>query len=123
VRRSRAPDVGRALLEFQIDGAGVVASVRVLDASSGRTEWDEVAAELTREARAAPPQRMPTGSKGVALTVELTSAMKMVSGGTPSNSTLGKIVGAIANPIDAVIDGQTPPQRVVAARVVAVEAL
>ncbi len=90
VRRSQAPDVGRALLEFQLDGAGVVASVRVLDASSDRTEWDQVASDIAREARAAPPQRIPSGGKGVALTVEVTSAIKTVSGGTPSHDPLEK---------------------------------
>jgi TonB family protein len=123
VRRSRAPDVGRALLEFELDGAGLVAKVRVLDASSARAEWDEVAEELARDARALPPQRMPTGSKGVAVTIELTSAIKSVSGSTPTKNPVTKVLRAIDDPIDSLIDGKTPPQRVVAARVVRVDAL
>jgi TonB family protein len=123
VRRSRAPDVGRALLEFDLDGAGVLEKVRVVDASSGRAEWDEVAEELARCARALPPQRMPTGSKGVTLTIELTSAIKSVSGSTPTNNPVTKILRAIDDPIDSIIDGKTPPARVVAARVVRVDAL
>jgi TonB family protein len=122
IRRSRAPNVGRALLEFQLDGAGVVASVRVLDASSDRADWDEAAAEIARIARARPKVRMPGGSRGLALTVEVTSAIKTASGATPTDSTIAKIARAIDDPVDAIIDGKVPAQRVVAARVVGVEA-
>lgn len=122
VRTSRAPDVGHALLEFQIDGAGMVASVRVLEASSDRSEWDEVAVDLARAARAH-PVRVPSGSQGLALTLDVTSAMKTVSGATPTDSALTKAMRAINDPIDSVIDGTSPPRRVVAARVVDVQIL
>lgn len=122
VRTSLAPDVGHALLEFRIDGAGLVASVRVLDASSDRSEWDEVAADLAKAARAH-PVRVPTGSQGLALTLDVTSAMKTVSGATPTNSALTKAMRAINDPIDSVIDGTSPAGRVVATRVIEVHVL
>ena len=122
VRTSLAPDVGHALLEFRIDGAGLVASVRVLDASSDRSEWDEVAADLAKAARAH-PVRVPTGSQGLALTLDVTSAMKTLSGLAPTDSALTKAMRAINDPIDSVIDGTSPARRVVAARVVDVHVL
>ncbi len=122
VRTSLAPDVGHALFEFQIDGAGIVASVRVLDASSDRSDWDDVAADLAKAARAH-PVRVPAGSQGLALTLDVTSALKTVSGSTPTDSTLTKALRAMNDPIDSVIDGTSPARRVVAARVVDVHVL
>jgi TonB family protein len=123
VRRSRAPNVGRALLEYRIDAAGIIGSVRVVDVSSGWNEWEQVAAEVARDARTAPPIRMPSGTKGLAVTVEVTSDIKTVSGRTPTDKLFGKIVNAITDPLDAVVDGRAPPQRVVAARIVTVDVL
>jgi hypothetical protein len=122
VRTSLAPSVGHALLEFQIDGAGMVASVRVVDASSDRSAWDEVATDLARTARAH-PVRVPTGSHGLALTLDVSSAMKTLSGSTPTDSALTKALRAVNDPIDSVIDGTSPARRVVAARVVDVHVL
>jgi hypothetical protein len=116
VRTSVAPTVGHALLEFQIDGAGILASVHVLDASSNRTPWDQVAAGIAKAARAH-VTRVPSGVRGFALTLEVTSAMKTVSGSTPTDGTLTKVLRAISDPFDTAIDGTVPAQRVVAARV------
>jgi hypothetical protein len=126
VRRSRAPNVGHALFEFRFDSAGAIASVSVLDVSSGRPEWEEVASAIAREARAKPPIHLPAGSKGAAITFEITSAIKTVDGATPKNDPIAKVAGAITDPIGTIltgIAGQPPLQRIVAARVVAVEAL
>lgn len=122
VRQSRAPMVSHALLEFDTDGAGIVARVRVLDASSGRSEWDEVAARIAADARARPPMHVPAGASGVAVTLELTSAEKTVNGGTPTNNPLTKALGALTDPVGAMMDSRTPAQRVVAARIVDVKA-
>jgi hypothetical protein len=122
VRRSRAPMVSRALLEFSTDGAGIVASVRVVDASAGRAEWDEVAAEIAADARGKPPLHVPAGARGVSVTLELTSALKTVNGGTPTDKPLAKALGALTDPVGAVMDSRTPPQRVVASRIVDVQA-
>jgi hypothetical protein len=121
VRRSRAPTNGRALLQFDTDGAGIVASVRVLDVSSERAEWDQVAAEIAASARTR-PMRVPTGARGLAITLEVTSALKTVNGGTPTDNPLAKVAGAVMDPLGTVMDAKTPAQRVVAARLVDVQA-
>jgi hypothetical protein len=117
VRTSRAPTVGHAMLEFQIDGAGAVTAVRVLDASSDRDEWEEVAAEIAKAARGR-LARLPSGSGGLALKLEVSSAIQSVTGRTLTDKALTKIVRAIGDPIDAIIDSNVPAQRVVAARIV-----
>lgn len=122
VRASRAPTVGYARFELHIDSAGVLASVEVLDASSERAQWDEVAREITKAARGH-VARVPTGARGVALTLEVTSAMKTASGSTPTDRALTRVWRAVNDPLDPVIDGTVPAQRVVAARVVDVRAL
>lgn len=122
VRTSRAPDVGHAMLEFQVDSAGHVASVHVIDASSDRSEWDEVAAEIARAARSR-VARVPGGGRGYALRLEVTSAIKTASGRTPTDKALTKVWRAVNDPLDAVIDENIPATRVVAARIVDVHVL
>jgi hypothetical protein len=122
VRRSLVPDVSKALLELRTDGAGIVASIRVLEVSSGRREWDEVATGLLAPAREK-PLRVPEGTAGLTITIEVTSSLKTVSGANPSGNALTKLVGAVTNPLDTIVDSKTPPQRIVAARVVAVDTL
>ena len=121
VRSSRTPSFGHAMLEFQTNASGLVVSVRVLEASSDRSAWDEIAAELVSNRRVR-PEKVPPGANGIAVTLDVTSAMKTVSGSKTNSGTLEKIVGAINDPIDTIIDAKNPPQRVVAARVVAVQA-
>ncbi len=122
VRASRAPTIGYARLELHIDGAGILASVEVLDASSDRAEWDEVAADIMKAAHGH-VARVPSGARGVVLTLEVTSALKTASGRKPTDGAFTKAWRAINDPLDAVIDGTVPAQRVVAARVVDVRAL
>lgn len=122
VRRSLTPDNGRALLQFDTDGKGVIASVRVLDVSAGRPEWDRVAAQILESARATPLQ-VPDGASGVSVTLEVTSAIKTVDGSTVTegsgfSKTVGAIAGAITNPVGTVMDASTRPRRVVAAHIV-----
>jgi len=122
VRTSRAPDVGHAMLELQVDGAGLVSSVRVLDASSDRSGWDEAAAQIAKAARSR-VARVPSGARGYALRLEVTSTIKTVSGRTPTGSALAKAWRGASDPIDAVLDGNVPAARVVAARIVEVHVL
>ncbi len=122
VRTSDAPSVGHAVLEFQIDGSGNLMSVHVLDVSSDRMAWDLVAAEIAKAARGH-ITRMPHGAQGVALTLDVTSAMKTASGANATDGALSKILHAIDDPVDAVIDGTVPAQRVVSAHVVDVQVL
>jgi TonB family protein len=117
IRTSRAPDVGHATLEFQIDAAGRVASVHVLDASSDRTEWDEAAAQIARAARSR-VARVPSGSRGFVLRLEVNSSIRTVSGRAPTDKALVKVWRAVNDPVDALIDGNIPATRVVAARIV-----
>lgn len=122
VRIGLTSKTGHAVLEFRLDGSGIVASVQVVDASSDRAEWDEVAARLVGDARSGPPARMPAGARGVTLTLSVDSSERTVSGSTPTGSAFTKALRAIDDPIDAVLDGKTPVQRVVAVRIVGAQA-
>ena len=119
------PTEGRALLRLDSNSAGVVERVQVLDVSSGYAEWQEVAAQIAASARSKPPIRLPTGAHGASITIEVTSAMRTNDGGTPSHSTVGKIVGAITHPLDTAVAAAShePLVHVVKARVVDVEYL
>jgi hypothetical protein len=119
VRRSRVPVISHAILQFDTDGAGLVASFRVLDASDGRAEWSEVAAQIAADARAR-PLAVPNGARGVAVTVEVTSKLKTVNGGDPNASAVSKALGAINDPIGTASAG--PPVRVIASHIVDVRA-
>ena len=116
VRRSGAPDVSHAVLQFDSDGSGAIASFRVLDASSGRAEWEEVAAKIAAEARTRPPLHVARGARGLSVTIDVTSEMRTASGARTDLGTFDKIVGAINDPIGTAT--KTPPQRVVVARLV-----
>jgi hypothetical protein len=122
VRTSAAPDVGHAMLEFRLDGTGTVVSARVLDASSDASRWAEVATEIVKAARAR-PSKVSRDAQGYLLKLEVTSAIRTASGRTPTDATLTKVWRAINDPVDAVIDGTVPAQRVVAARIVDVQVL
>ena len=122
VRRSLAPDNGRALLQFDTDGAGVIASVRVLDVSSERAEWVRVADDILASSHGT-TLRVPTGASGVVVTLEVTSAMKTVDGVTAGQqSAFSKALRGITDPVGTVMDATTRPRRVVATRIVDVQA-
>lgn len=122
VRRSNTPDVGHAVLEFRTDSAGVVAAVRVVEASSGHADWNDVATELVADAKSR-PLRVPSNARGLVVTIDVTSTMKTVTGASTGGSTISKVARAVENPLDTIVDSRTPPRRVVVARVVAVDAL
>jgi len=122
VRTSNAPTTGRATLELEVDANGAVVSVHVLDASSDWKEWEVVAAEIAKAARAR-TSNVPRGSRGFALKLDVTSSLRTVSGRTPTDQTLTKVFRALGDPMDAIIDGTNSVQRVVAARIVDLQVL
>jgi hypothetical protein len=122
VRTSLAPDIGHAMLEFRIDGTGTVISARVLDASSDLGLWAAVAAEIAKAAIAR-PSKVLHGVQGYVLKLEVTSMIRTAAGRTPTDATLTKVWRAINDPVDAIIDGTVPAQRVVAARIVDLQVL
>lgn len=122
VRTSGAPTTGHATLEFEVDAAGILVFVHVLDASSDWAQWNEVAAEIAKAARAH-VLGVPSASRGFALKMEVTSAIRTASGQDPTRSALTKALGAMSDPLDALVDGAEPARRVVAARIVAMSVL
>ncbi|HEY8091169.1 MAG TPA: hypothetical protein VIF09_25070 [Polyangiaceae bacterium] len=122
VRSSVTPANGHALLEFWTDSRGIVARVRVLDASSDRQAWDDVASALVEDARGSFPLKIPSNSDGLIVTIDVTSVLKRLSGAAASQGSLARAFGAITNPMDAVVDSKAAPQRVVIAKVVGVQA-
>jgi hypothetical protein len=121
VRRSRTPVNGHALLQLDTDAAGIVRTVRILDASAGRAEWGEVGAQIAAAA-GGKPLRVPDGASGLSVTLEVTSALKTASGGTPTDSSFAKALGAINDPLGTIANAHEAAQRVVAAHVVSVQA-
>ncbi len=96
--------------------------VRVLNASSDPRAWDELAGELAEDARSSFPLKIPSDADGLIVTVDVTSAMKTLSGSSASQGTLAKALGPLMDPADAILDSKASPQRIVAAKVVGVEA-
>jgi hypothetical protein len=122
VRNSTAPINGHALLEFWTDRRGLVARVRVLNASSDLRAWDDVAESLAEDARSTFPLKIPSNADGLIVTIDVTSALKTLSGGSTTQNPFMKALQAVQNPADALMDSRAAPQRVVAAKVVSVEA-
>lgn len=81
-RRSRVPDASRAELQFDTDAAGVVVAFRVLDVSSAEFEWDEVAREIAAASHEKPALRVPSGWRGLSVTIDVSCDLRTVDGGT-----------------------------------------
>jgi hypothetical protein len=143
VRDSLAPNVGHALFELRTDGAGIVLSVRVLDATSDRRSWEDVAAKLADSARAH-PLKVPPGARGVAVTLRVDSAVRTKSGhdagetrvtlmGIPLKKSRAPhpvdvnialpMASVDLDPTDLLLDATTKPERVVNAWIVAEQRL
>jgi hypothetical protein len=122
VRTSDAPTVGNAMLEFEIDAAGAMVSAHVLDASSDWERWVDVAKEIVKAARAR-PSKTSRGGRRFALKLQVSSAIKTIGGLAPTDSAVTKVLRAIRDPLDTLAEGAVPQQRIVAARIVEVEAL
>jgi hypothetical protein len=139
VRDSLVPSVSHALFELCTDGAGVVLSVRVLDSSSDRRAWDDVAAKLAESARAH-PLRVPPGGRGMAVTLQVDSVVhtksahdagetsvslfgvpiKKSRAPNPVNIDLSVPVASMnIDPTDALLDATTKADRIVSAWIVA----
>lgn len=133
VREGLTSDFGHATLEFRTDGTGLVVSVRVVDVSADRRAWDDVAQKLVESAK---KRRLavPAGSRGVAVTVRVDSAVKTASNhdaGETSISVFGipvkkssaphplhvdvaiPMASMNLDPTDALLDATTKPRRVV----------
>lgn len=82
VRRSRVPDVSRAKIQFDTDATGVVVACRVLDATSGWPEWEEATREIMTASHAKPPMRVPSGARGLSITLNVSSDLRTVDGDT-----------------------------------------
>jgi hypothetical protein len=122
VRNSLVPLESHALLEFWTDKRGLVARVRVLEASSDPRAWDDVAQALAEDAHATYPLKIPSNADGLIVTLDVTSMLRTLSGASPNKGTIAKAIGAITDPVDAVLDSKVATQRMVAAKVVQVEA-
>ncbi len=116
VRTSLVPDFARAILEFTTDRAGLVVSVRVVDASSDRQAWDEVADKLARDTQKK-PLRMPPGARGVAVTMQVESKVLNASGQDPGQGVLSRAAAGLFEPTELLMDSNAKPRRVVVAKV------
>ncbi len=81
-RRSRVPDASRAELQFDTDAAGVVVAFRVLDVSSAEFEWEEVAQEISAASHGKPALRVPSGWRGLSVTIDVSCDLRTVDGST-----------------------------------------
>jgi hypothetical protein len=82
VRESDVPLNAHAILEATTDARGEVLSVRVLGDSAGRADWEDVASRV-REALRGRRLRVPPGSGGVVVTLDVTSRWQLASGHDP----------------------------------------
>jgi hypothetical protein len=122
VRDSLVPPQSHALLEFWADSRGIVARVRVIHASSDERAWQDAADRLVEDAHGTFPLKVPSNADGLIVTLDVTSVLKTLSGAAGSASTLSRVLGAVVDPVDAVMDAKAAPRRIVAAKVVGVEA-
>jgi hypothetical protein len=79
VRGSHAPMEGDVRLEYRVDAAGKVARVVVVDASSARSTWEEVAEDLAVQARDR-VLPLPAAAHGVAVLLDVSSYLASGSG-------------------------------------------
>jgi hypothetical protein len=116
VRSSLVPDFARAVLEFTTDRTGLVVSVRVLDSGSDRRAWDEVADKLAAETRKR-PLRLPPGTSGLAVTMEVESKIIAPSANDPRKGAVSRVLSGLIDPTDMLMDSQAKPRRIVLARI------
>lgn len=100
-----APDVGTATIEIEADASGEIVAAHVVDASSDRARWEDVAEQI-RRSMAHKPLRVPAGARGVRAHVRIVADRTLPSGERTS-------VHAGAAP-DEVCDGSGPTRRCVA---------
>jgi hypothetical protein len=74
-----APDVGRATIEIDSDASGEVVAARVVDASTDRARWEDVAEQI-RRSMAHKRLRVPSGARGVRAHVRIVAERTLPSG-------------------------------------------
>jgi hypothetical protein len=82
VRESDVPLNAHAILEATADAQGDVITVRILGESAGRADWEDVASRV-REALRGRKLRVPSGSGGVVVMLDVTSRWQLASGHDP----------------------------------------
>lgn len=97
-----APDVGTVTIEIDADASGEIVAARVVDASSDRAQWEDVAREI-RRSMAHRRLRVPAGAHGVRAHVRIV-AQRTLPGGE------GTEVHPGAAP-DGVCEGSGPTRR------------
>jgi hypothetical protein len=84
-RSSDALTNSRARFEVEADAGGGVRAVRVLDVSEARSEWEAVAGKIHDRLRGR-RLRVPPGSAGVLMTLEVASRWQLPSGHDPDTA-------------------------------------
>ncbi len=85
--------------------------------------WDDVAEALAEDSRTSFPLKIPSNADGLIVTLDVTSALKTLSGSSANEGSFALALGALTDPVDTLIDSKSStPRRVVAAKVVSVEA-
>jgi hypothetical protein len=105
-RPSATPVDSQAHFEVMADATGHVTSVRLLDASEGYDAWNELVSSFQGALRDRALQ-VPSGTRGVAITIEVTSRVQLPSGFDP-----GVDVSILNIPLKKAPAGQKRPRRV-----------
>jgi hypothetical protein len=105
-RPSDAPMNSRAVFQVTTNGDGDVIGVQLVDASQGREQWDKVATAL-RDAMRGKKLRVPAGTGGVDMTLEVTSRWQLPSGYDPDTE-----VSVLGVPVKKASPESKKPKRV-----------
>jgi hypothetical protein len=105
-RPSATPVNSQAHFEVIADATGHVTSVRLLDASEGYDAWNELASSFEGALRDR-ALRVPSGTRGMAVTIEVTSRVQLPSGFDP-----GVDVSILNIPLKKAPADQKRPRRV-----------
>jgi hypothetical protein len=105
-RPSTTPVNSSARFEVTADASGHVTAVTLLDASEGWGDWDKLVSALADALRTR-ALRVPAGTRGVAVTVEVTSREQLPSGFEP-----GIDVTVLNIPLKKAPPDQKRPRRV-----------
>ena len=105
------PNRSNATFEITTDALGEVRSVRVVDADTGRKEWEQVV-PMIKQLLARKRLRVPSGSRGVAARLQVDVAIRLPSG---AQAAIGYAPGAVTFDLS---DIGAIPKRVVGVRIV-----
>jgi hypothetical protein len=93
---SGSPFEGRALFAISVDEVGLVVNVQVAESSGDRHAWEDVGKRVLN-AMAQKRVRVPPGSKGVAMKIEISSKVVLPSGARHPISVSSPVVDAAEN--------------------------